>query len=110
LKAQRQLREILFGNSTETKADYSNSNKKNSNSTYLPGHVFLDAKYCFFLPVDRALRVLFEIIKSAKIDHYMQTKVFPNLELHTFTLSKSGTDIFSDFFYCFFALFLSSDF
>jgi hypothetical protein len=92
-KVQRQLREILFGNATVIKADFSNFNRKNSNSNCLPGHVFLDAKYYFFIPVDRALRVLLEIIKSAKIDYYMQTKVFSNLELHTFTLSKSGTNL-----------------
>ena len=99
-KVQRQLRDILFGNSSEIKQeklDSSGFSRKNLNSNLnsncLPGHVFLDAKYRFYLPVDRALRVLLEIIKSAKVDLFMQAKVFSNLELHTFTLSKSGINI-----------------
>jgi hypothetical protein len=104
-KVQRQLREILCGNATVTKADFSNSNRKNSNSNCLPSHVFLDAKYCFFIPVDRALRVLLEIMKSAKVDYHMQTKVFSNLELHTFTMSKSGANLYFIFLLIFVLLY-----
>ena len=71
------------------KINIQNSTDTNT-SINLPSHVFLCSNFFFYIPVDRALRVLSAIFESAGISSDLQKIYFTQLELQAHILNKAG--------------------
>ena len=70
----------------------------------LPSHIFLDNDFNFYLPIDRALRVISAIFNSVGINSEVQKVYFTQLEIQAHVLDRSGINkctyalVFSDFY------------
>ena len=69
------------------------SNDDNNKFLILPLHIFLDNDFNFYIPIDRALRVVSAIFKSVGINSEVQKVYFTQLEIHAHVLDKSGIQI-----------------
>ena len=76
-----------------------------SKSIIIPNHVFLDDNFNFYLPVDRAIRVISAIFNSTGMNHDLQKNYFIQLELQAHILNKAGAEIHHYFNFIYFYIF-----
>ena len=73
-----------------------NKSNESKRKLIIPSHVFLDQNLFFYIPIDRALRVVSAIFNSADINNETQKVYFIQIELHAHVMNRSGTygDVF----------------